>query len=155
MKENSLMPINPKKFRLCLVLLLIAGISRAQFYDDFNKDKIEGWFFFTGDGNVSMDLVQMDGYARIRIDATKDKYNVWWTIIKRDISGFVDLRKLQDPAYELRVEAKVRLSAAPRRLNFMINTQRTTNFHEHLMEFDIPDISNWHVISYTTKNLNV
>lgn len=155
MKENSLLPINPKKFRLCLVLLLIAGISRAQFYDDFNKNKIEGWFFFTGDGNVSMDLVQMEGFARIRIDATKDQHNVWWAIIKRDISGFVDLSKLHDPAYELRVEARVRLSAAPRRLNFMINTQRTTNFHEHLMEFDIPDISNWHVISYTTKNLDV
>jgi len=149
------MLINLKKIRLLIIMLIVFVISRAQFYDDFNKNKIEGWFFFTGDGDVSMDFVQMDGYARILIDATQDKYNVWWTIIKRDISRFIDLNKLHDPSYELRVEAKVHLSAAPRRLNFMINTQRTVNFHEHLMEFDIPDTSGWHVISYTTKNLDV
>lgn len=146
--------INLKKTRLFLIVILTSAIGRAQFYDDFNKEKIEGWFTLTGDGNVSMNLIQMDEYARILIDAIRDKHNVWWTIIKRDISRFVDLDKLQDPACELRVEAKVRLSTAPRRLNFMINTQRTINFHEHLMEFDIPDISNWHVISYTTKNLD-
>jgi len=94
-----------------------------------------------------MNFVQKDGFARLYVDAAKDKYNVYWTLIKRDVSASLDLNKLKDPSFELRVEAKVRVSNAPRRVNFMINTQRTTNYHEHLMEFDIPDTSNWHIIS--------
>ncbi|MDQ4141892.1 MAG: hypothetical protein M3142_15400, partial [Bacteroidota bacterium] len=41
----------------------------------------------------------------------------------------------------------------PHRVNFMVNTQRTTDFHHDLMEFELPD-TNWHVISMTTKNLD-
>ncbi len=140
---------------LTALLLVFSTIINAQFLDDFDKDKIEGWFFFTGDGDATMDFIQMNGYSRMIVDATKDKHNVYWTLIKRDISSFLDLSKFANPSFELRVEAKVRLSVAPRRINFMINTQRTTDFHEHLMEFDIPDTSDWHVVSYTTKNLDV
>jgi len=134
---------------------MVSVICRAQFLDDFDQDKIKGWFCLTGDGDITMDLVPMDGYARLTVDATRDKYNVWWATIKRDVTPFLDLGKLKEPDYELRVEAKVRLSTAPHRINFMINTQRTTNFHEHLMEFDIPDTTGWHVVSYTTRNLDV
>jgi hypothetical protein len=88
------------------------------------------------------------------VDATADRYNVWWTLIKRDISDSIDLAKLKDPAYELRIEARVRTSHAPRRVNFMINTQRTVDFHEHLREYDLADTSEWHTISMTTKDLD-
>ena len=137
-----------------LLIFLGRGISHAQFLDTFDKDDIEGWFFFTGDGNATMDFVQKDGYARILVDATRDEHNVWWAIIKRNISAFLDMQKLTNPDFELRVEAKVRVSNAPRRINFMINTQRTINYHEHLMEYDIPDTTNWHIISMTTRNLD-
>jgi len=140
------------KLKVFLLLFFHAVIINAQFLDEFDKDKIQGWFFFTGDGEATMDFIQKEGFARITVDATKDKYNVWWAIIKRDISSYIELRKLKDPNYELRVEAKIRISHSPRRINFMLNTQRTTDFHEHLMEYDIPDTNNWHVISYTTKN---
>jgi len=144
-----------KKFLLIFFSILVTStICIAQFIDNFDKDKIEGWFFFTGDGDATMNMVRMNGYARIRIDATKDKNNVWWTVIKRDVTSFLDLSKLKDPSFELRVEAKVRISNAPRRVNFMLNTQRTTNYHQHLMEFEIPDTTGWHIISYTTKNFD-
>lgn len=143
--------INLKTF---FITLIISSASFAQFTDHFNKDKIEGWFFFTGDGNAEMNFIQKDGYARILVDATKDKYNVWWAIIKRDVSSYLDLNKFKDTLYQLRVEAKVRVSSAPKRLNFMVNTNRTTNFHIDLMEYDIPDTSNWHVISMTTKKFD-
>ena len=146
--------ITSKSLIINLLILIVIGTCHAQFLDSFDKDKIEGWFFFTGDGSATMDFIQKDGYARILVDATKDKDNVWWAIIKRDVSPFLDLEKLKDPSYELRVEAKVRVGNAPRRINFMLNTQRTTNFHEHLMEYDIPDTSNWYTISYTTKNFD-
>jgi hypothetical protein len=143
-----------KKLIISLLILIASGICQAQFLDSFNNKKIEGWFFFTGDGAATMNFIQKDGYARIYVDATKDKYNVYWTLIKRDVSASLDLNKLNDPSFELRVEAKVRVSNAPRRINFMINTQKTTNYHEHLMEFDIPDTSGWHTISMTTKNFD-
>ncbi len=130
------------------------GICQAQFLDNFNGKNIEGWFFFTGDGAATMDFIQMDGYARILIDATHDRDNVYWTLIKRDVTASLDLNKLKDPSFQLRVEARVRVHNAPRRLNMMVNTQRTTNYHIDLMEYDIPDTSGWHTISMTTKKFD-
>lgn len=142
--------------RIAVVLLIVisCGICNAQFLDSFDKKKTEGWFVLVGDGNAKADFVAKDGYASLLIDAVNDKDNVYWTLIKRNVSLYLDLSKLKDPAYELRVEAKVRIHNAPRRLNFMINTQRTTDYHEHLMEYDIDDTTGWHVISYTTRNLD-
>ncbi|RQV95350.1 MAG: hypothetical protein EH224_07980 [Calditrichaeota bacterium] len=139
---------------LILLIFIAAPFCRAQFTDHFDKKEIDGWFFFTGDGAAEMDFIQMDGYARISIDATKDKYNVYWTLIKRDVTAFLDLNKFKNPSFQLRVEAKVRVHDAPRRLNMMVNTQRTTNFHIDLMEFDIPDTTGWHTISMTTKKFD-
>lgn len=140
-----------------VMIFAIAATSpcRAQFLDSFEEKKIAGWFFYTGDGSATMEFVPQDGFARIQVDGSQDKYNVWWAIIKRDVSSVLNVQKLQDPAYELRVEARVRGSHAPRRVNFMINTQRTTNFHEHLREYDLPDTTGWHTISMTTRNFDV
>jgi hypothetical protein len=142
------------EFRIFFLILFISSICQAQFLDNFDKNKIEGWKTYTGDGSVEMKLIQKDGFARIAVDATNDKHNIWWTIIKRNISPYIDLAKLADPDYELRVEARVRASQAPRRVNFMINTQRTINFHKQLMEYEIPDTTGWHVISYITHDLD-
>ena len=37
-------------------------------------------------------------------------------------------------------------------MNLHVNTRRTTDFHTHLMEFDIPDTDHWHTISMTTHD---
>ncbi|MGE5811949.1 MAG: hypothetical protein ACM339_10620 [Ignavibacteria bacterium] len=140
--------------KVFLLFLIVSAVSYPQFLDSFDKNKIEGWSFFTGDGSAEMDFVQKNGYATIVVDGTKDKYNVYWTIIKRDISSFLDMNKFLDSANQLRVEAKVRVHNAPRRLNMMVNTNRTTNFHIDLMEFDIPDTTGWHIISMTTKKFD-
>lgn len=143
-----------KQLKIFLLILITSGICQAQFLDSFDNKKIEGWFFFTGDGDATMDFLQKDGYARIFVDATKDKHNVYWTLIKRDVTASLDLNKLKDTSFQLRVEAKVRVHNAPRRVNMMVNTQRTTNFHIDLMEFDIPDTTDWHTISMTTKKFD-
>jgi len=129
--------------------------AAAQFVDRFDSPKVEGWFTIAGDGAPVIEVEQRDGVLRMNLDATSDRHNVWWTCIKRDISSFLDLRRLKDPKYELRVEAKVRPSHAPRRVNFMINTQRTTDFHEHLREYELADTTRWHTISMTTRDLDV
>ncbi len=141
--------------RRCIVLFfLFASLANAQMMDSFDKGKIEGWFLLTGDGNAAISLEPRNGYATMTVDGTKDKYNCYWTLIKRDVTSFLDLAKLKDPNYQLRVEAKVRLHDAPRRLNFMVNTNRTTDFHIDLMEYDIADTTSWHVISMTTKKFD-
>jgi hypothetical protein len=139
---------------LALAGLGLVTVAHAQFRDDFDRSAIDGWFTMTGDGNARAAFVPRDGFASIQVDATADRHGVWWAIIKRDVSAQLDLAKLRDPAYELRVEARVRTSHAPRRVNFMLNTQRTTDYHEHLREYDLPDTDGWHVISFTTQNFD-
>lgn len=53
------------------------------------------------------------------------------------------------------MEARVRPSIGPRRVNFMINTQRTEDFHKHLREYDLAEGDEWHTISMTTEDLDV
>ncbi len=135
-------------------LFLVSPFCHADFVDDFNQKSVEGWQTFTGDGDAQLKFLPMDGFARMQVDATKDQHNIYWTIIKRDVSKSLDMEKLKSPDYELRVEARVRPSHSPRRVNFMINTQRTTDFHEHLREYDLGQNTDWQVISMTTRNFD-
>jgi hypothetical protein len=139
--------------QLCNVLLLLSSVCHAQFVDNFDKKESKGWQFFTGDGWATVDLIQSDGYATLQIDATKDPYNIWYAITKRNIASFLNLNKLKGPDTELRIEARVRMYNPPRRVNIMVNTQKTTDYHHDLMEFELPDTA-WHVISMTTKDLD-
>ncbi|HSN68157.1 MAG TPA: hypothetical protein VLV48_02865 [Thermoanaerobaculia bacterium] len=102
-----------------------------------------------------MDLVRGgSGYASILVDATADERNVWWAFIQREVDVPLDLALLAKPGYEVRIEARIRVSHAPRRVNLQVQTQRTTDYHSHLMEFDIPDTTGWHTISMTTRGFN-
>ena len=145
---------NAKAVLFVILIFATYAIAHAQFIDNFDGPKVEGWFTILGDGSAKLDLAQQDGYLRMAVDGTADKYGVYYTLIKRDIKRYIDVQKLSDPAYELRVEARVRTSAAPRRVNFMLNTSRTTNFHEHLREYYIDTPNEWHTISFTTKNFD-
>ncbi len=138
-----------------IILFMISECTiSAQFYDDFKEDSIKGWFSMTGDGNAVMQFIQRDDFASILIDATADKYNVYWALIKQDVTKYLDLSLLKDTSYQLRVEARVRVHNAPRRVNFMVNTQRTVNYHIDLMEYDLQDTNTWYTISMTTKRFD-
>ena len=136
------------------LLLTLAPLSQADFVDNFDDKSVAGWQALTGDGDAQLTLLPMDGFLRMQIDATKDQHTIWWTVIKRDVAQSLDMEKLKSPDYELRVEARVRPSHSPRRVNFMINTQRTTDYHEHLREYDLGQNADWQVISMTTQNLD-
>ena len=124
----------------------------AQFIDNFDGTGTpKGWVFFTGDGAAKIDFKQKEGIASLYVDATSDKLGIWWALTRHQISG-LDMKKLIQPDYELRVETRIRVSHAPRRVNLHFNHQRTTDFHSHLMEFDIPDTTSWHTIRMTTRN---
>ena len=142
------------------VVLTAVLPADAQYLDDFDSTElaidqsgVEGWSFFSGDGEATIDFVATgDGHASILVDATRDRENTWWALIKHRVSEQMDLERLLRPGWELRVEAQIRTSHAPRRVNLHLNTQRTTDFHSHLMEYDIPKSGEWRTISMTTRD---
>ncbi|HUP48107.1 MAG TPA: hypothetical protein VNA04_04880 [Thermoanaerobaculia bacterium] len=92
------------------------------------------------------------GYASIFVDATADRRNEWWALIQREVTT-LDLALLEKPGWAVRIGARIRVSHAPRRVNLQVQTQRTTDYHSHLMEFDIAEADEWHTISYTTRGV--
>lgn len=139
---------------ILVFLFFLTSITSAQFVELFEGDPASGWQTRTGDGGAKSEIHFRDGYGRIIVDGTGDDRNVWWAIMETTVSGDLDLELLARSGYELRVEARIRSSHAPRRINLHFNTQRTTDFHSHLMEFDIPDAGNWHTISMTTDGFD-
>lgn len=154
----------PRALGTALLLGFVLGpplSASAQFLDGFDGPRVEigavdvDWDFLAGDGQATMDFRQGgEGYASIFVDATADRRGIWWAFIKHKVSERMDLALLSKPGYELRIEARLRASHAPRRVNLHLNTQRTTDWHSHLMEFDIPDSENWHTISMTTRDFD-
>jgi hypothetical protein len=130
--------------------------GEKQFVEDFSQDATAAsrWITMTGDGAAAIELVPSKGCASILVDATQDRRGIWWAVIKREITSQVDLDCLEDPEYELRIEALIRVSHAPRRVNLHAYNQKTTDHHSHLMEFDIPDTTGWHAISFTTSGFS-
>jgi len=152
------------RFVIGLIMLMsCAGAADAQFFETFDDQElrvdpsgVEGWSFFSGDGAATIDFRRpVKGHASILVDATRDRRNIWWALIQHRVSEGMDLGKLARPGWELRVEARIRSSHAPRRVNLHVNTQRTTDFHSHLMEFDIPVAEAWYTISMTTRDFPV
>ncbi len=142
-------------------LIVLSAPLAAQFRDDFNGPVLardpagaNGWGFVTGEGRAVMDFVPGPGFATITVDATKDRRNVWWAFIIRRVSGSLDLGLLEKPGHELRIETRVRTDHAPRRVNLHLNTQRTTDFHSHLMEYDLAETGTWYTISMTTRGFD-
>jgi hypothetical protein len=144
------------------LVCLWAAPARAQFRDDFSgptvttdRDGINGWTFFTGDGKAVMDFRQGGrGYASIFVDASRDRRNVWWALIERQVLQGMDLDRLKQSGQALRIEARLRVSHAPRRVNLQILTQRTTDDESNLMEFDIAEPMKWNTISLTVPRLD-
>lgn len=144
-------------FLVCFALALPVSAAAASkglvetFDSPLAKDPEgrNGWGTLTGDGEATMTFDVADGKGIVTIDASKDRRNIWWAIIKREATRHIDTRELFKPGRELRIEARIRLSDAPRRVNLSINHTRTTDFHANLAEYDIPD-TGWHTISFTT-----
>jgi GNAT superfamily N-acetyltransferase len=83
--------------------LAVAGPARAQFVDRFDgpsipldPEALDGWSFFTGDGEATIDLrTDGQGHASVVVDATRDRRNIWWALIKRRVSEPLDLALLR------------------------------------------------------------
>ena len=137
----------------CALLGAVAGRAAAQFRDDFQGEAPQkGWTWFTGDGRATIDFRVTDEHGVMLIDATRDRDNIWWALIKRNVASSLDLTRLARPGYQVRLEARVRVHESPRRVHLQINTQKTTDYDYNLREFDLPDTL-WHTISMTSQDL--
>src|SRR3990172_5628577 len=84
---------------ICLLIFLSSSYISAQFIDNFNDKSIildttgvNGWTFYTGDGLAEMNFSQGgEGFSSINVDATKDKQNIWWALIRHFISGNMEI----------------------------------------------------------------
>ncbi|HEY0282030.1 MAG TPA: hypothetical protein VGC27_05350, partial [Rhizomicrobium sp.] len=144
----------------CAVLFAVSQASSAEFLEQFKTVKVTadrqartGWQVFTGSGEAKATLTAKNHHALMTVDARRDRRNIYWALIKHSISDGIDRSLLGTPGREVRVEIKLRISDAPRRVHIQINHTRTTDVHATLREFDLPD-TNWHVISYTTENFD-
>ena len=113
-----------------------------------------GWRFRTGDGTRRWTSSRGNWLRHGAGRRHRDKRGIWWAFIQREVSRDMDLSLLRKPGYEVRIETRIRVSHAPRRVNLQVQTQRTTDYHSHLMEFDIPDTEHWHNISMTTHDFD-
>jgi hypothetical protein len=142
-------------------VLCLQGAAAAPFVEDFSgkalaldQKGVEGWGAYTGSGEASVKFFQKNGRGIMEVDGRKDRRNIYWAIVKHDISKYIDARELMAPGKAIRMEVKVRISEAPRRVHFQVNTNRTTDYDANLREFDLPD-TNWHVLSWTRSDLDV
>ena len=140
-------------------LLLLAQAAPAAFVEDFMAPKLAldpaahtGWATLTGAGEASLSFSQKDGVGIVAVDATGDKRNIWWAVIKRSVTPAIDARLLGRPDKALRIETRIRL-LKPRRVMLSLVHTRTTDFHRDMREYDIAD-TDWHVISYTDKTFD-
>ena len=121
------------------------------FVEDFSAPELNGWRVIAGSGDLqpgsTVKLTQANGKGVFWIDATNDRRNIWWALMRHDISDHIDRSMLGRHDKAIRIEAKVRL-AKPRRFNMRLYHTSSPDSHADLVEFDIAD-SNWHVVSYT------
>jgi hypothetical protein len=158
----SLKTISRFLIRLALLAYVFCLPACGQFVDNFDGPNVtldpqgqHGWMFLAGDGTATMDLRQGGpGYASVFVDGTTDKRGIWWALMERQVPKNLDLSLLKQPGYEVRIEARVRSSHAPRRINLQLATQRSTDDYSQLMEYDIPDTTNWHTFSLTTNHFD-
>ena len=92
----------------CLLLGLALGArpAAAQFRDDFDGSAPIGWATLTGDGQASAEFTVAEGHGTLAIDATRDRDDIWWALIKRNVAPALDPRRLARPGAEVRVEAR-------------------------------------------------
>lgn len=150
--------IQVNMFRIVFIAIFLFSFSlaQAQYVADFNdpttgfsENNIPGWRTITGDGEVIFKQ-RFDGQSVIlQIDPDKDKRNIWYAFLHQDISSFIDKNKALLSKYGLRMEARVKTSHAPRRINMYLSS---LNSGGYLREFDIPVANEWHTISMVTQN---
>lgn len=156
----------PIKIQLTIFILAVYLLCffplQAQFVEnfeestpDFQENGLPGWNSISGDGEVLFTQKIEDGHAVLKVDARQDKRNIWYAFTQRTVTDAVDLKELSRPHSALRIEARVRPSHAPRRVNLYLPVVGKTGNHDNLLEFDLPKANEWYTISMTVEGMEV
>lgn len=156
----------PIKIQLTISLLTACLLGyftgQAQFVEDFEdntpgsqENGLPSWNSISGDGEVLFTQKIEDGYAALQVDARQDKRNIWYAFTQKSVTDALDLKELSKPHRALRIEARVRPSHAPRRVNLHLPIAGQTGHHDNLLEFDLPEASEWYTISMTVEGMKV
>lgn len=144
-------------------LISSAGIlkSYSQYFEPFEyqethfaENNLPGWFTMTGDGEVVFYQRFNGSSAFLKVDPLQDKQNIWYAFMHQDIAEYLDIEKLKQPDYQLRMEVRVRTSHAPRRINMYVFELDKGQRTGYLREFDIARSGEWTTLSMTTDNIN-
>ena len=137
-----------------LFFILLSYKATAQYRVDFNSgykgfepNNLPGWATVTGDGDVIFRQKFEGGSVVLNVDSRKDKRNIWYAFMHQSISDVIDMEKLLLPEYELRMEARVKPSHAPRRINMYLSSLDAGGY---LREFDLEKANEWYIISMVT-----
>jgi len=136
----------------CLLPLTALAQYRADFEEPSHglaPNNLPGWYAAKGDGDVLFRQRIAEGSVSLVIDPLHEKRNIWYAFAHQDIAEHLDLEQLGQPGYELRMEARVMPSHAPRRINMYLFAAYPGG---HLREFDLAEADTWHTISMTTRD---
>lgn len=158
---NKLLKMFNLQYKIAFLICTLFGLQtptiHAQFLETFQGEPSKEWITFTGDGDAVSALERMDSWLQFKVDATDDTQNVWWAIAQTTLTDELDLEPFadEDSEYGLRMEARIRVSHAPRRFNMQLRTQRYEGDYAGLMEFDIPESGEWFTVSMTLEHLDI
>lgn len=140
---------------LCFILFLQIQELRAQYREEFSgktsvfrTNGLPGWSAITGDGEPVFMQRMHNGIATLKVDATRDKRNIWYAFIHQNIWPQFNEVNLSDKGYRLHIEARLKPSHGPRRVNLYIKS--TSSGDDFLREFDLAEAGKWYEISMTT-----
>jgi hypothetical protein len=147
---------------LLAACLLSFSLTQAQFLEDFEKSTpifqengLPGWNSIHGDGEVHFTQKIENGHAILKVDTRQDKRNIWYAFTQRSVTDAMNLKELSRPHRALRIEARVRPSHAPRRVNLYLPIAGQTRQYDNLLEFDLPKANEWYTISMTVEGMDV
>lgn len=143
---------------ITLVLLGLSQGGRAQFAEEFSQPTagfqeqgVTGWNSVFGDGEVLFTQKVEAGHASLRVDARLDPRNIWYAFMQTDVVPALSREALRQPHHALHIEARVRPSHAPRRVNLYLASPQTEGQPSFLREFDLPTANEWYTISMTSQ----
>ncbi len=153
---NSFIKEQSQKIVWAILFIALHHSAASQFKEDFGENSpefkeqgLKNWNAITGDGTAMFKQKSENGIASLQIDGTVDKRNIWYAFIHTNVAPVLDIKKLSEPGYGLRISIRVKSSHGPRRINMYLTAIDGSNL---LYEFDLEEPGKWYELSMTATD---